>query len=354
MQPMRFALIGCSKIALKHASALRDMSEATLAAVCDLQTDRAKSLGSEFGVPWFTNYEEMLYKTEVDVIVVLTPSGDHYSRVLDLVRFKKHIVVEKPLALRIEDADRMIAACDRRGVKLFEVKQNRFNVPIRRLHECVEAGRFGKLVLGSVRVRWCRPQEYYDAAAWRGTWAQDGGVLTNQAIHHIDMLKWMMGEVESVQAMTGTRLARIEAEDTGVAILRFKNGALGVIEATTATRPRDLEGSLSILGEHGSVEIGGFAMDRITHWEFKPETPDDKVTRDEHATNPSAFAYSHGQFLKDVVSSIRNNRKGAVDGIEARATLELINAIYESHETGRQVRLRFAPQHCKLGVASHE
>ena len=352
MEPLRFALIGCSKIAFKHAAALRMVEDARLAAVCDLMTDRARALGTEFGVPWYTNFEEMVYKTEVDVVSVLTPSGDHSRRVLDLVRFKKHIVVEKPLALRIEDADSMIAACDREGLKLFEVKQNRFNVPIRKLREAMDAGRFGRMVLGSVRVRWCRTQDYYDSATWRGTWADDGGVLTNQAIHHIDMLKWMMGDVESVQAMTATRLARIEAEDTGVAILRFTSGALGVIEATTATRPRDLEGSLSLLGEKGTVEIGGFAMDRIKVWEFDPPFGHDDSIRGESATNPNVFAYNHAEFLKDVVQSIREGKRGVVDGIEARATLELINAIYESHETGRQVRLRFTPKLCKLGVSN--
>ncbi len=351
MQPLRFALIGCSKIAHKHAAGLRLRSDAELAAVCDLQTERAKSMGTEFGVPWYTNYEEMIYKTEVDVVSVLTPSGDHCRRVLDLVRFGKHLVVEKPLALRIEDADRMIAACDSNGLKIFEVKQNRFNAPIRALRGAIEKGRFGTMVMGSVRVRWCRRQKYYDEARWRGTWAADGGVLTNQAIHHIDMLKWMMGDVESVQAATAKRLARIEAEDTGVAILRFTNGALGVIEATTATRPRDLEGSLSILGEHGSVEVGGFSMDKLRVWEFDPKSAEDEATLRDNGTNPDAYAWSHAEFLGDVVQSIRENKRGAVDGIEARATLELLNAIYESHETGRAVKLRFMPKLCKLGVS---
>jgi predicted dehydrogenase len=351
MRPLRFALIGCSKIAHKHAAALRLRNDAALAAVCDLQTDRARALGTEFAVPWYANYEEMLYKSDVDIVSVLTPSGDHVRRVLDLVRFGKHIVVEKPLALRIEDADRMIQACDRNGVKLFEVKQNRFNVPVRKLHDAIESGRFGKMVLGSVRVRWCRTQKYYDEAKWRGTWAFDGGVLTNQAIHHIDMLKWMMGDVESVQAMTAQRLANIEAEDTGVAILRFTSGALGVIEATTATRPRDLEGSLSVLGEHGTVEIGGFSMDKLRVWEFDPRTDEDEAIRNSNGSNPDTYAYSHAEFLGDVVRSIAENRRGAVDGIEARATLELINAIYESHETGRAVKLRFLPKLCRLGVS---
>lgn len=351
MQPLRFALIGCSKIAHKHAAALRLLQDAVLAAVCDLQTDRARALGTEFAVPWYTNYEEMLYKTEVDVVTVCTPSGDHTRRVLDLVRFGKHLVVEKPLALRIEDADRMIEACDDKGLKLFEVKQNRFNAPIRALRQAVDSGRFGKMVLGAVRVRWCRPQKYYDEAKWRGTWSQDGGVLTNQAIHHIDMLKWMMGDVESVQATTATRLARIEAEDTGVAILRFTNGALGVIEATTATRPKDLEGTLSILGEHGTVEVGGFSMDKLRVWEFDAPAPEDEAVRGQQGSNPDTYAWNHAEFLGDVVQSIRGNRRGVVDGIEARSSLELLNAIYESHETGRTVRLRFLPKLCKLGVS---
>src|SRR5205814_6206791 len=163
-------------------------------------------------------------------------------------QYKKHIMVEKPMALTLTDADRMIAACDQAGIKLFVVKQNRFNVPVMKLREALEAGRFGRLVLGTVRVRWCRTQAYYDQDAWRGTWALDGGVLSNQASHHIDVLEWMMGDVDSVFAKSTTALVKIEAEDTAVVVLKFKSGALGVIEATTAARPRDLEGSVSILG----------------------------------------------------------------------------------------------------------
>src|SRR5207253_3813000 len=192
---------------------------------------------------------------EFAAVAVLTSNGMQAAHVIACAKAGKHALVEKPMALRLQDADHMIRACDEAGVKLFVVKQNRFNLPIVKAREALDAGRFGKLVLGTVRVRWCRPQAYYDAAAWRGTWAWDGGVLTNQASHHIDMLEWMMGDVDSVTAMTCTRLAKIEAEDTAVAILHFRNGALGVIEATTATRPKDLEGSLSVLGEKGSVVV---------------------------------------------------------------------------------------------------
>src|SRR5438105_4054438 len=191
MARLRFALIGCSGIAKKHCAALARLENAELAAVSDLVPERAQTLGAEWKVPSYADYRQMIEREAVDVVTVLTPSGDHAERVLDVARFGKHVVVEKPLALRLEDADAAIRACDEAGVKLFVVKQNRYNRPIQALRQALTAGRFGKLVLGTVRVRWCRPQAYYDAAAWRGTWAWDGGVLTNQASHHIDMLEWL-------------------------------------------------------------------------------------------------------------------------------------------------------------------
>ena len=193
---------------------------------------------------------------------------------LELVEYGRPIVVEKPMALRLEDADRMIDACDAHGVKLFVVHQNRYNLPIIKAREALAQGRFGRLVLGTVRLRWTRDQAYYDSEGWRGTWEHDGGVFMNQAAHHIDMLTWFMGHVESVRSMAATRLVKIECEDTGVAIIRFNSGALGVLEATTATRPKDLEGSISILGEKGSVVIGGFFMNELVTWNFADKRPD--------------------------------------------------------------------------------
>jgi predicted dehydrogenase len=230
------------------------------------------------------------------------------------------------------------------------VKQNRFNVPVVKLRQALEAGRFGKLVMGTVRVRWCRRQEYYNRDAWRGTWAMDGGVLTNQASHHIDLLQWMMGDVESVMAMSRTALVDIEAEDTAVVILRFRNGALGIIEATTATRPKDLEGSLSILGEKGSVEIGGFAVNQMKVWNFAEELPEDREVLEKYSVNPpNVYGYGHQAYYEHVVQSIRNNTHQLVDGLEGRRSLELINAIYESIETGREVQLRFRAKYSRLG-----
>ena len=338
---IKFALIGCSPIAKKHAESLKRIKETKLSAVCDLNEQRAKALASEYGVPCFTDYRRMLEsEKDIDVVTVLTPTGDHAKRVLDLMPHHKHIVVEKPMALRLEDADRMIRSCDEAGIKLFVVQQNRYNRPIRILREALVAGRFGKLVMGTIRVRWCRRDSYYKEAPWRGTWAADGGVLTNQASHHIDMLVWMMGEVESVVSMTARRLADIEAEDTGVAILKFRNGALGVVEATTATRPKDLEGSISVLGEKGSVVVGGFAMDKLMTWEFENPIAEDRNVFQTDGENPKDFAWNHTEYLRGVVETVKNGKKALVDGPEGRKSLELINALYESAKTGREVFLK--------------
>jgi predicted dehydrogenase len=206
-------------------------------------------------------------------------------------------------------------------------------------------------VLGTVRVRWCRRQDYYDQDPWRGTWALDGGVLTNQASHHVDLLEWMMGPVESVFARSSRALVQIEAEDTAVVVLRFRSGALGVIEATTAARPRDLEGSISMLGERGTVEIGGFAVNEMKVWQFEVRQPEDTEVLERYSVNPpNVYGFGHQAYYQHVVDSIRNNTPHLVDGLEGRRSIELISAIYESVETGREVALRFVPRHCRLGL----
>lgn len=349
---LSFGLVGCGRIAKRHSELLGhgEIEGARLAAVCDIVPEKAQAIGERFGVPTFSDMDEMAKSADIDVFVVLTESGRHAEHVINLARYGKHIMVEKPMALTLADADAMIRACDEAGVKLFVVKQNRFNVPVQKLREALEAGRFGKLVMGTVRVRWARPQAYYDQDSWRGTWAYDGGVLTNQASHHVDLLEWMMGDVESVFAKTTTALVDIEAEDTAVVVLRFANGALGVIEATTAVRPKDLEGSISILGEKGTVEIGGFAVNQMKHWNFvEPRDGDAEVIERYSVNPPSVYGYGHEAYYNHVIDAISNQRKHLVDGLEGRRSLELINAIYESVETGREVALRFQPQHCRLG-----
>lgn len=350
--PLKFALVGCGRIAQRHSELLggNHIAGAQLAAVCDIIPEKAQLLADKYGVPAYTDMHEMMQKADVDVISVLTPSGDHAKHVVELSQYKKPILVEKPMALTIADADAMIEACDKNGVTLFVVHQNRFNVPVVKLAQAKDQGRFGKLVLGTLRVRWCRTQKYYDQDAWRGTWAEDGGVLTNQAIHHIDMLGWLMGEVESVFAKSTRALVNIEAEDTAVATVKFKNGALGVVEATSATRPDDLEGSISVLGEGGTVVIGGFAVNKMATWKFvKPETEDAEVLEKYSVNPPDVYGFGHHAYYHHVVDCLTNNKPPLVDGREAKKCIEFLTAIYESIETGKEIFFPFTPTHCRLG-----
>jgi UDP-N-acetyl-2-amino-2-deoxyglucuronate dehydrogenase len=352
---IRFGLLGCGRIAKRHADLLggNHIEGAGLVAVCDHRRPRADALASKFGVPGDYDMDSFLARKEIDAVAVLTPSGMHPEHVIACAKAGKHVVVEKPMALRLQDADEMMRACDEAGVKLFVVKQNRFNVPVVKAREALEAGRFGRLVLGTVRVRWCRDQSYYDQDDWRGTWAYDGGVLTNQASHHVDMLEWFFGDVVSVHARAITALVDIETEDTAVATLKFRNGALGIIEATTAARPRDLEGSLSILGEKGSVEIAGFAVNQIRHWAFADPLPSDQDVMEKFSVNPpNVYGFGHQAYYQHVIDCLINQRAALVDGIEGRKSLELISALYESIETGQEVALRFMPRLSRLGVAS--
>lgn len=349
---LNFGLVGCGRIAKRHSELLGDnqIENASLVAVCDIIEEKAKKIGEQFNVPYYTSMDEMMQNENIDIVSVLSESGYHAKHVINLAKYGKHIVVEKPMALTLDDADRMIEVCYENNIRLFVVKQNRFNVPVVKLREAMEAGRFGKLVLGTIRVRWCRNQDYYDQATWRGTWSMDGGVLTNQASHHIDLLEWMMGDVESVFAKSTTALVDIEAEDTAIVTVKFKNGALGIIEATTAVRPKDLEGSISILGGEGTVEIGGFAVNKMLHWNFKNNIEGDDEVMDKYSVNPpNVYGFGHQAYYNHVVDSVLNNEAHLVDGLVGRKSLELVTAIYESIETGREVFLRFKPTQCKLG-----
>lgn len=349
---LRVALLGCGRISVRHSQLLGEgqIQGAELCAVCDLSVEKAKQIGDKYSVPTYSDMHMMMQEVQPEIVVILTESGNHAQHTIELAKYGAHIVVEKPMALTLTDADRMIEACDLAGIKLFVIKQNRFNLPVVKLREALEAGRFGKLVMGTVRVRWCRPQAYYDQDAWRGTWAMDGGVLTNQASHHIDLLEWMLGEVNSVYAMSRTALANIEAEDTATVLLRFRNGALGIIEATTAVRPKDLEGSISILGEKGSVEIGGFAVNQMKTWNFLEAQPSDEDVMENYSVNPpNVYGYGHKAYYEHVVSALRGSGPHLVDGLVGRRSLELINAIYESIETKREVSLRFEPSLSRLG-----
>jgi UDP-N-acetyl-2-amino-2-deoxyglucuronate dehydrogenase len=350
-----FALVGCGRIAKRHSELLGfdQINGAKLVAVCDNVVQKAEKIGEQFNVPSYNNMDKMMQSESVDVVVVLTPSGLHAEHVVNLAQYGRHIMVEKPMALTVEDTENMIYACDANDVKLFVIKQNRFNVPVVKLREALDAGRFGKLTLGTVRVRWARHQAYYDQDPWRGTWAMDGGVLTNQASHHVDMLEWMMGDVESVFAKMTTALADVETEDTAIVTLKFKNGALGIIEATTATRPANLEGSISILGESGTVVVGGVAVNEMQTWVFEDEQEGDSNVLEEFSVNPpNVYGFGHQAYYEHVVDCIKNDSANLVDGLQGRKSIELISAIYESAETGKEVFLKFQPKHCRLGQKS--
>ncbi|MGF7174880.1 Gfo/Idh/MocA family protein [Azospirillum doebereinerae] len=350
-----FALVGCGRIAKRHADLLAggQIKGATLAAVAEVKDDRLRNFTREYGVPGYADYHAMMEAMgdRIDVVSVLTESGNHARHTIDLARYGKHVVVEKPMALTLPDAEAMIRACDSANVKLFVVKQNRCNLPVVRLRQAVAAGRFGKIVMGTVRVRWSRPQAYYDQDPWRGTLAMDGGVFANQASHHVDLLEWLLGEPDTVFAKARTALVDIEAEDTGVALITFASGAIGVVEATTAVRPKDLEGSISILGERGTVEIGGFAVNEMKTWNFVDQGPEDEaVLRECRETPPDVYGFGHKHYLNNVVDSIQHGGRALVDGLEGYKSLVLLSAIYESIAQEQEVRLRFRPRISRLGL----
>ncbi len=338
---LNFAIIGCGKISNKHSDILgnKKIKNTNLVAICDKDKKKSKILSKKFKIPDFSDFSKMFKSVKIDVAVVLTESGYHAKHVIEISKYVKNIIVEKPLALNMKEANMMINICKKNKVKLFLVKQNRFNLPITKLKEAIDEKRFGKMIIGTVRVRWCRDQKYYNQAKWRGTKKLDGGVIFNQASHHIDLLIWMMGDVKSVYGKSSKALAKIESEDTAAVLLKFKSGALGIIEATTATRPKDLEGSISILGEKGSVEISGYACDQIRYWNFKKKLKKDSITLKKFSRNPTGIrGFSHLQYYKYVVDSIINNKKNLIDGNEGKKSLKLILDIYKSFKINKEIR----------------
>ena len=340
MKKIKFALVGCGRIAPRHAESLQKVTGAELVAAADIISDKADAFCDKYKAKSFHSIDALIQWGQFDVVNICTPSGLHAEHAIQFLKAKKNVVVEKPMALKLQDAEAMISEAEKNGVQLFVVKQNRYNLPVQALRKALDEGRFGKLVLGTIRVRWCRNQSYYDQASWRGTWALDGGVFSNQASHHIDLLEWFMGEADSVFAKTSTQLVNIECEDTGAAVIKFKNGSIGIIEATTATRPLDLEGSLSVLGESGSAEISGFAVNQIRHFNFVNRLPEDAEMLSRFSqTPPNVYGFGHQAYLQNVVDALNGKAKASVDGREGKKSLELIHALYVSSETGKEVFL---------------
>jgi UDP-N-acetyl-2-amino-2-deoxyglucuronate dehydrogenase len=335
----RIALAGCGRISRNHLEAIRKIEGLELVAVCDVVAERARAAGTDFGVPAFKSYEEMLSTVPSDVVALATPSGLHPQLGILAARAGKHVITEKPMAISLAGADDLVQACDAAGVQLFVVKQNRLNPAIQLLRRAVDKGRFGRIYMANTTVRWSRPQEYYDQAPWRGTWEFDGGAFMNQASHYVDLIQWLVGPVESVLAKTATLARRIETEDSGIAILKFRSGALGAIEVTMLTYPRNLEGSITILGEKGTVKIGGTAVNRVETWQFSEYDDDDKLIEAAATNPPNVYGFGHEGYYRNVLSVLRGEAVPDTDGRAGRKSLELILGIYESAKSGREVPL---------------
>jgi len=343
--PLRFAIVGCGRVAGNHLDAIARLPRATIAAVCDLDPARARAYSDAFHAPWYTNYHEMLLTEPIDVVSIVTPSGMHPRHALDVMEeHGKHVVIEKPVALRLSDLDRLRDVASRTGCRVFPVYQNRYNKAAEKVHAEIHAGALGRVVVATVRVRWCRPQRYYDQSAWRATWALDGGCLTNQGIHYVDLLLRLAGDVESVFAFKATALARIEVEDTLMATLRFACGALGNIEVTTAARPDDFEAEVSILAEKGTAMIAGLASNRLTVW-----TPDPAMCSAYSEEIPNAYGFGHRPFYRDVVNELLDDVPHPISLADAGRAVRLLNAIYRSAEDGLPVRLDEGPASALLG-----
>ena len=340
---LRFALVGCGRIAANHMDSLaRHAERVELVAVCDSDPAALAAAVTRTGARGFAQYSQMLAQAGslgVDCVVLATPSGLHARQVTEAAQAGLHVMTEKPMATRWADGLAMVRACDEARVRLFVVKQNRRNRTLLLLRQAIQAGRFGRIYMVTVNVFWSRPQSYYDSAAWRGTWEFDGGAFMNQASHYIDLLDWMVGPVESVMAYTGTLARDIEVEDTGVAALRWRSGAMGSVNVTMLTHPKNLEGSITILGENGSVRVGGVAVNKIEHWAFAQPHEMDAGLDDASYQTTSVYGFGHPLYYDNVIRTLRGECEPETDGREGLKTLELLIAMYLSARDGKRVNL---------------
>ena len=337
---IRFALVGCGRIWKNHVEALKKHAhDAEIVAVCDVDPQTVERARTLTGAPGYADYAELLAKAEHDIVVLSTPSGLHAEQAILAAAAGRHVMTEKPMATRWQDGKRMVAACDAAGVRLFVVKQNRRNATLQLLKRAVEDHRFGRVYLVAINVFWTRPQEYYDSAKWRGTWEFDGGAFMNQASHYVDLLDWLIGPVESVQAYTATLARDIEVEDTGVLAVRWRSGALGSMNVTMLTYPKNLEGSITIIGERGTVRIGGLAVNEIQHWQFADRRPEDDRVRDASYATTSVYGFGHPFYYENVIKVMRGEAEPETDGREGLKSLELLIAAYLAARDGKRVTL---------------
>jgi len=337
---IRFALVGCGRISKNHFAALREHADhAELVDVCDIDRAALEAAVSLTGAAPAATLGELLAKTTADIVVLTTPSGLHPEQTVEVATSGRHVMTEKPMATRWHDGLRMVKACDDASVRLFVVKQNRRNPTLQLLKRAVSEGRFGRIYMVNLNVFWTRPQEYYDSAAWRGTWEFDGGAFMNQASHYVDLLDWLIGPIESLQAYTATLARNIEVEDTGVISVKWRSGALGSMNVTMLTYPKNLEGSITIIGEKGTVRVGGVAVNEIQHWQFADATEDDvRVGRASYETT-SVYGFGHPLYYDNVIRVLRGEAEPETDGREGLKSLETLIAAYLSARDGRRVAL---------------
>ena len=343
---MKYALIGCGRIAVNHIKAALN-NKFDIVAVCDVLPEKMELLLEKYelqndpSIARHIDYKEMLNKhPEVDLIAIATESGEHAKIALDCIDAKKNVVIEKPVAMSMSDANEIVNRAKEKGVKVSACHQNRFNVAVQKTRAALEAGRFGEMSHGSIHVRWNRDRNYYEQASWRGTWAQDGGCLMNQCIHGIDLLRWMMGEPVEVFAQTRQRFHNyLEAEDVGMACVKFADGSLATIEGTTNVYPKNLEECLYLFGEKGTVKIGGTTTNDIDVWDFSDETEDDQQNKGLKEQTSNVYGNGHTALYADMEQAILNDRDPYVDAVAGRNALEMVLAIYKSQKTGLPVKL---------------
>ena len=350
---IRAGILGCGRVAQHYASIFsgsRAPDNITIVACCDLLAERAEATAAHFGASSYTDLEAMLAEAGLDVVLILTESGKHAAHAEAALGAGVNVIVEKPVVLRPDEADRLAAIAQLRGLMYGTVFQNRFNPAVRALKHAYDQGRFGRIVTATIRLRWCRLQSYYEDG-WHGTWAQDGGVINQQAIHHVDALNWIVGPITRVCALMGNRLNELEAEDTMTGIVEFANGALGTLEATTAARPEDFEASLSIVGERGMAVVGGIALNKIDMWRFIDEEPGDAALPALASEDvPTGYGLSHGPYLQELGDRLlRGETAAPISAAEGARAVKLVHALYASIERDGWVRLSDNPMSQRLG-----
>jgi len=337
---IRFALVGCGRISGNHFSAIKKHEEnCELVDICDIDPKALESAVEITGATGHRSLQDLLDTSTADCVILATPSGLHSNQAMRVANTQRHVMTEKPMATRWRDGLNMVDACDKAGVQLFVVKQNRQNATLQLLKKTVESGRFGRIYSVAVNVFWTRPQEYYDSADWRGTWEFDGGAFMNQASHYIDLLDWLVGPVDSVMAYTGTLARNIQVEDSGVAALRWRNGAMGTLNVTMLTHGQNYEGSITILGENGSVRIGGVAVNEIQYWDFADQRPEDETISDASYATTSVYGFGHPIYYDNVIRTLKGEAKARTDGREGLKSLELLIAMYLSARDAKRVAL---------------